>query len=165
MLAEAVHSVVDIANQVRASVRSNEKQQHASRTAGVALTDDSPGARPATHQPHPARQPQMLLRIGIKKAQKAPSEQHPYGYARDQFIWPLISAVGIFCCGAGVSFVHGISGLFEADKVVGDLFWNFVVLGVSAVLESHSLYVAVDTLRRRATQQGMSLLAYIKTGG
>lgn len=38
------------------------------------------------------------------------------------------------------------------------------VLGVSGVLESHSLNVAVNTLRRRAAQQGMSLLAYIKTG-
>lgn len=39
------------------------------------------------------------------------------------------------------------------------------VLGVSGVLESHSLYVAVDTLRRRAAQQGLTLLSYIKTGG
>lgn len=38
------------------------------------------------------------------------------------------------------------------------------VLGVSGVLESHSLYVAVNTLRRRAAQQGMGLLAYIRTG-
>lgn len=69
---------------------------------------------------------QMLLRIGIKKAQRQPNEIHPYGYARDQFIWPLISAVGIFCCGAGVSFVHGVTGLFEAHREIGDLYWNFV---------------------------------------
>lgn len=68
----------------------------------------------------------MLLRIGIKKAQRQPTETHPYGYARDQFIWPLISAVGIFCCGAGVSFVHGVTGLFEAHREIGDLYWNFV---------------------------------------
>ncbi|WIA35381.1 hypothetical protein OEZ86_003830 [Tetradesmus obliquus] len=121
MLAEAVHSLVDIANQ-------------------------------------------LLLRVGIMKAQKQPNEQHPYGYARDQFIWPLISAVGIFCCGAGVSFVHGVTGLLEAHREIGDLYWNFVVLGVSGVLESHSLMVAVNTLRRRAAHQGMSLLAYVKTG-
>lgn len=70
--------------------------------------------------------PQLLLRIGIMKAQRQPNEVHPYGYARDQFIWPLISAVGIFCCGAGVSFVHGITGLFEAHREIGDLYWNFV---------------------------------------
>ncbi len=51
---------------------------------------------------------QMLLRVGIKKAQKAPNKMHPYGYSRDQFIWPLISAVGIFCCGAGVSMMTGV---------------------------------------------------------
>ncbi|KAF8060568.1 MTPC4 [Scenedesmus sp. PABB004] len=168
MLAEAVHSLVDIANQ-------------------------------------------MLLRVGIMKAQRQPTEMHPYGYARDQFIWPLISAVGIFCCGAGVSFVHGVTALFEGHRELGDLYWNFVgaaavwrpalaraaareqaaagaapagapapraracsraaaaaagaaVLGVSAVLESHSLYVAVSTLRRRAAAQGMGLLAYVRTG-
>jgi zinc transporter 9 len=69
---------------------------------------------------------QLLLRVGIMKAQKQPNEQHPYGYARDQFIWPLISAVGIFCCGAGVSFVHGVTGLLEAHREIGDLYWNFV---------------------------------------
>lgn len=68
----------------------------------------------------------MLLRVGIMKAQKEPTQMHPYGYARDQFIWPLISAVGIFCCGAGVSFVHGVTGLFEAHRELGDLYWNFV---------------------------------------
>lgn len=38
------------------------------------------------------------------------------------------------------------------------------MLGVSGVLESHSLYVAVNTLRRRAAAQGMGLLAYVRTG-
>eukprot|EP00877_Chromochloris_zofingiensis_P006820 jgi/Chrzof1/2391/Cz11g13120.t1 len=120
MLAEAVHSLVDIANQ-------------------------------------------MLLRVGITRSKKEPTRLHPYGYSRDQFIWPLISAVGIFCCGAGISLIHGVQGLFEAREL-GNLFWNFVVLGVSGVLESHSLYVAVTTIRKRAAGQGMGLVEYIKTG-
>ncbi|GBF91560.1 hypothetical protein Rsub_04300 [Raphidocelis subcapitata] len=120
MLAEAVHSLVDVANQ-------------------------------------------MLLRIGIKKAEKGPTKAHPFGYSRDQFVWPLISAVGIFCCGAGISFIHGVQGLFEPHEV-GPLFWNFVVLGVSLVLESHSLRVAVAALTKRAKQQGMTLWNYVKTG-
>jgi zinc transporter 9 len=120
MLAEAIHSLVDVANQ-------------------------------------------MLLRVGIRKAEKGPTRQHPYGYARDQFVWPLISAVGIFCCGAGVSFIHGVQSLF-APHEIGPLFWNFVVLGVSLLLEGHSLRVAVDTLRRRAERQGMGLWAYIRAG-
>jgi hypothetical protein len=38
------------------------------------------------------------------------------------------------------------------------------VLGVSGVLESHSLWVAVNTLQKRAAAQAMSLLEYVKTG-
>lgn len=120
MLAEAVHSLVDVANQ-------------------------------------------MLLRVGIRKAEKGPTKAHPFGYSRDQFVWPLISAVGIFCCGAGVSFIHGVQGLFSPHEV-GPLFWNFVVLAVSLVLESHSLSVAVATLNVRAKRQGMNLWTYVKTG-
>ncbi len=82
MLAEAVHSLVDTANQA-------------------------------------------LLRVGVTKAQRAPTAIHPYGYTRDRFIWPLISAVGIFCCGAGVSFVHGVQGLWETREVT-NLMYNFI---------------------------------------
>jgi len=31
---------------------------------------------------------------------------------KDKFVWSLISAVGIFCLGAGVTVVHGFHGLF-----------------------------------------------------
>lgn len=37
---------------------------------------------------------QLLLRIGVLQAMRAPTQQHPYGYMRDRFVWALISAVG-----------------------------------------------------------------------
>lgn len=120
MLAEAVHSLVDVANQ-------------------------------------------FLLRTGILKAQRPPSLMHPYGFSRDQFIWPLISAVGIFCCGAGVSLIHGIQGILD-PRQLGDLYWNFVVLGVSGLLEGYSLYVATSMLYSRAKKQNLTLLQYLRTG-
>jgi zinc transporter 9 len=121
MFAEAVHSLVDVANQT-------------------------------------------LLRVGILKARRAPTEAHPLGFARDAFIWPLISAVGIFCLGAGVSFVHGVAGFFEPAREIGDLTASYAVLAVSFALESHSLVVALRTLQSRAARHGMGLLAYLKTG-
>lgn len=120
MLAEAVHSLVDIANQ-------------------------------------------MLLRISVTKAQKGPTALYPYGFARDRFIWPLISAVGIFCCGAGVSVVHGLQGLFEVREV-GHVGWGLIVIGVSAVLEGYSLHVAVKSLMKRAKASGLSFMQYLRTG-
>ncbi len=39
------------------------------------------------------------------------------GYMRDKFVFSLISAVGIFCLGAGVSVWHGCAGLMSAEPV------------------------------------------------
>ena len=60
---------------------------------------------------------QALLWFGIKRSKRAPTKMHPYGYMRDKFVFSLISAVGIFCLGAGVSVWNGVSGLMAATPV------------------------------------------------
>lgn len=70
----------------------------------------------------------MLLRNGVVRARKPPTAQHPYGYARDQFIWSLISAVAIFCLGAGVSFYHGALGLLHPHEL-SHFNWSMAVMG------------------------------------
>jgi len=120
MLAEALHSVADILNQV-------------------------------------------LLRVGVLKAKRAPTPQHPYGYMRDRFVWSLISAVGIFFLGAGASVIHGLHTLMEVRVLEGEL-WSYAVLGLSAVLEGYSLLVAARYVMAGAAAHRMSMLQYIKSG-
>lgn len=55
--------------------------------------------------------------MGITRAKRKPTKLHPYGYMRDKFVFSLISAVGIFCLGAGVSVWHGCAGLIAAEPV------------------------------------------------
>lgn len=50
--------------------------------------------------------------MGIVRSKRAPTKMHPYGYMKDKFVWSLVSAVGIFCLGAGVTCAHGFSNLF-----------------------------------------------------
>ena len=38
-------------------------------------------------------------------------------YATDQYVWSLISGVGIFFLGCGVSVYHGISGLLLPHEI------------------------------------------------
>ena len=57
------------------------------------------------------------------KSLQAPTLQHPYGYTRDRFVWSLISAVGIFCLGSGVSIVHGLNSL-GSQHAVEHLGWG-----------------------------------------
>ena len=55
----------------------------------------------------------MLLRTGLERSNRAPDERYNYGYKRELFVWSLISGVGIFCLGAGVSIVHGIHNMMH----------------------------------------------------
>ena len=80
---------------------------------------------------------QALLALGIKKSAQAPEEGFPYGFHRDRYIWALISAVGIFFLGCGVTVYHGVSSFLhphEHDEsnitlVVGVLIFSVVVEG------------------------------------
>jgi len=53
----------------------------------------------------------IILAYGIKKSTEKANEEHPYGYNNMQYVSSLISGVGIFCMGAGLSIYHGITGL------------------------------------------------------
>lgn len=56
---------------------------------------------------------QGLLRMGLLRSRQAPTRAHPYGYAKERFVFSLISAVAFFCVGCGWSLVQGFSSLFN----------------------------------------------------
>ena len=60
---------------------------------------------------------QVILAYGIHKSTKNPTKDHPYGYSNVQYVSALISGVGIFCLGAGLSVYHGIQGLVNPVAV------------------------------------------------
>ncbi len=68
--------------------------------------------------------------------------RHPYGYGREQFIWSLISAVGVFFLGCGVTVYHGVSTLITPPDLT-NLPIALSVLGASFVLEGVTLGMAI----------------------
>lgn len=54
---------------------------------------------------------QLILAYGIHKSTQIADSDHPYGYSNMRYVSSLISGVGIFCVGTGLSFYHGITGL------------------------------------------------------
>ncbi|VDO95759.1 unnamed protein product [Soboliphyme baturini] len=59
---------------------------------------------------------------------------HPYGYANARYVASLISGVGIFCFGTGLSVYHGIQGLLFPQDLEFSL-GVFLFLGVSFITE------------------------------
>lgn len=106
---------------------------------------------------------QTLLAIGIKRSQRPADEDHPYGYDREQFTWALISAVGIFFLGCGVTVMHGIHSLMDPHPPEG-IGISMGVLLLSLVLEGGSWAVAVWAVRAAAAKNHMSFMQYLRDG-
>jgi zinc transporter 9 len=106
---------------------------------------------------------QLLLAIGIRRSQRAPTKEYPYGFSTERFIWALISAVGIFFLGCGASVYHGVSILLDPHPLES-LPIAFSVLGISAALESVGFIAAVRAIIRAAKANGLSFWGYVVYG-
>ncbi|XP_065091694.1 proton-coupled zinc antiporter SLC30A9, mitochondrial [Ochlerotatus camptorhynchus] len=106
---------------------------------------------------------QLILAYGIHKSTQIADSDHPYGYTNMKYVSSLISGVGIFCVGTGLSFYHGIMGLVDPHPL-DDFFWAFFILGGSLVSEGATLLVAINSCRTGAKALGMSFKDYVVRG-
>lgn len=88
---------------------------------------------------------QMLLLLGIHRAQKSPDEIHPFGYGKELYFWGLIVAMILFGFGGGLSVYEGIRHVQQPSEI-GDPTWNYVVLGIAFVADGISWLVALRHL-------------------
>ncbi|KAL7567544.1 hypothetical protein ACA910_016964 [Epithemia clementina (nom. ined.)] len=56
---------------------------------------------------------QGLLLLGLRDSTHSADRYHPYGYGKSVYFWALVSALGTFFLGAGVSMTHAISGVMD----------------------------------------------------
>lgn len=86
---------------------------------------------------------QYLLLQGLKDSSNVADRKHPYGYGKSVYFWALVSALGTFFMGFGISGVHAWGELMNPSlheigpEVVGVLAFSFLVDG----------YVLSKTLR------------------
>jgi cation diffusion facilitator family transporter len=85
---------------------------------------------------------QILMLYGQKRAKQPPDREHPFGYGREVYFWSFVVAILIFAVGAGVSVYEGYQHIREPEKL-GSATLNYVVLGISALLEGSSWTIAV----------------------
>jgi len=106
---------------------------------------------------------QSLLLLGLKRSERGPDEAHPYGYGGERFFWGLVSALGIFFLGAGVTLYHGVHGLMHPEPATHT--WiTWAVLGGAIVLEGGAFVVAWLGMSRDAETAGVSPWVYVSEG-
>ncbi|XP_076595637.1 proton-coupled zinc antiporter SLC30A9, mitochondrial [Chaetodon auriga] len=103
---------------------------------------------------------QALLAVGISQSVRNPDAGHPYGFSNMRYIASLISGVGIFMMGAGLSWYHGIMGLLHPEPIES-LLWAYCILAGSLVSEGATLLVAISEIRKSAHQNGLSFYEYV----
>jgi cation diffusion facilitator family transporter len=102
---------------------------------------------------------EVFLYVAGKRAVKAADDRHPLGYGRDAYVWSMFAAVGLFTVGAAVSVQHGVSELGAHGPAEYPLV-NYLVLGISFVLEGISFARAYVQVRRSAADARSDVLDY-----
>ncbi len=77
---------------------------------------------------------QVLLLLGLRRAQRPPDERFPYGHGKEIYFWGFVVAISIFAVGAGVSIFEGIRHLLHPHPIEDPLV-NYIVLGLAMIFE------------------------------
>ena len=86
---------------------------------------------------------QVLLLIGIKTSTKAATEQHPFGYGKEQFFWSFVVATMLFGISGILSLQQGFGSLLSRIHHIQNADVSYVILAISAAFEANALRVAL----------------------
>lgn len=103
---------------------------------------------------------QALLFFGIKRSERAPDAMFSYGYGAERFFYSLLSAVGIFVLGCGVTVYHGVHTLVDPQPLTIK-WWLFLILGISFVMNGYVLLKAAQAVNR--VRGNKSFMQFMRT--
>lgn len=89
---------------------------------------------------------QGLLFLGGRRARKAPTSQHPFGFGRERYFWSFVVAVVLFTGGGLFALLEGFEKLRHPHELESPI-WAVGTLTVAIVLEALSLRTAVHESR------------------
>ena len=124
----------------------------AAKLAGFGFTRSSSMLAEAIHSIADAGN-QALLLLGVRRATKEPTSEHPFGYGRERYFWSFVVALVIFALGAGFAIVEGIDKVRHPHEIKG-LWWAVGILGAAILLESLSFRTALREARPLRGESG-----------
>ena len=104
---------------------------------------------------------QVLLLVGGRRARRASTPEHPFGFGRDRYIYGFLVAIVLFSVGGLFAVFEGVEKLLHPEPLESPLV-AIVVLVIALVAEGFSLRTAkkeTDEVRAK----GMSYWGFIRT--
>ena len=89
---------------------------------------------------------QALLLLGGKRAQRAATAEHPFGYGRDRYFYSFVVALLLFSLGSVFALYEGIHKLESHEPLTSPLV-AVIILVVAVALEGYSFRTAIKESR------------------
>jgi cation diffusion facilitator family transporter len=99
---------------------------------------------------------QALLLLGLKRAERPPDEDHPFGHGKARFFWGLLVAVSLFTVGGGFSIWQGVSGLVGGRHELPSVTVALIVIAIAICFEAYAWRTAWRQLN--ASRRGRGVL-------
>jgi cation diffusion facilitator family transporter len=103
---------------------------------------------------------QGLLFLGGRRATKAATQLHPFGYGRERYFWSFIVALVLFTLGGVFALYEGVSKVLDPHELT-DPAIAFAVLGFAVVLELFSFRTAIREAQK--VRRGRGWWNFIRT--
>ncbi|MFI1966976.1 cation diffusion facilitator family transporter [Streptomyces pathocidini] len=94
---------------------------------------------------------QALLLVGGKKAKRAATPEHPFGYGRERYIYAFLVSIVLFSVGGMFALYEGYEKIKHPHEIK-DWYWPIGVLVFAIIAEAFSFRTAIqesNTLRGR----------------
>lgn len=102
---------------------------------------------------------QVLLLIGGRRARRPPSVLHPFGYARERYVYAFLVAIILFSLGGLYALYEGFHKVSDPHPLDSPLV-AVIVLVLAAGLEGYALRTAVGEANR--TRGGRGWLLFVR---
>ncbi|RAX47697.1 cation transporter [Arthrobacter sp. AQ5-06] len=105
---------------------------------------------------------QLLLLIGGKRARKAASAEHPFGYGRERYIYAFIVSIVLFSVGGLFALFEAWEKLQHPHAIEGDFWWVPLAVLIGAIVaESFSFRTAIIESNHVRGKQGW--VSFVRT--
>lgn len=96
----------------------------------------------------------LLLLFGVKRSQRKPDAQHPFGYGKEVYFWSFVVSMLVFSVGGGFAIYEGIHAL-QHPSPIEDPLWSYIVLSAAILFEGTALFISMKTFNKSRTSKSL----------